>query len=63
MKLTKHCVQNGCVTSYRLIVGSKEARDAGLLNEDGTARPIKKIVDVENRRLIVTLDEDTDAQG
>lgn len=56
MRLAKHHVSGDCVTSYRLIIGSKEARDAGMLNVDGTSKPVKKIIDAKNRRIIITLD-------
>ncbi len=53
------------VTGYFALIGSKEARDAGFLNEDGTTNLVKKIVDTENHRIIITLDTDADtnAQG
>ncbi len=61
MKLAKHHTEGDCVTSYRLIIGSKEARDAGLLDDDGTSKPVKKVVDAENHRIIVTLDTEDEA--
>lgn len=49
---------HGHVTAYSMTVGSKEARDAGFLNEDGTPKPVKKTVDTENHRIIIELDEE-----
>ena len=65
MRLGPQKGNGGHVTSYNATIGSKEARDAGFLNEDGTAKPVKKIVDTENHRIIITLDTDadTDTQG
>ncbi len=48
------------VTGYFALLGSKEARDAGFLNEDGTSKPVRKIVDAENHRIIITLDTETE---
>ena len=42
--------------SYNVTIGSREAREAGLLNPDGTSRPVRKTVDVENHRIIIELD-------
>lgn len=49
----------GHVTSYTVNIGSKEARDVGFLNDDRTSKQIRKIVDVENHRIIIELDEQT----
>lgn len=56
MKLRAQKGNGGHVTSYNVTIGSKEARDAGFLNEDGTTKPVRKIVDAENHRIIITLD-------
>lgn len=48
----------GHVTSYFLNIGSKEARDAGFLNEDGTSKSVKKTVDAERKIIIVELEEE-----
>ena len=48
----------GYITSYTINIGSKEARDVGFLNEDKTSKPIRKTVDIENRRIIIELEED-----
>lgn len=58
MKLTRHRREGGYTTSYRLIIGSREAREAGFLLEDGTSREIVKTVDKEHRRIILQLAED-----
>lgn len=56
MKLSKKYGNGGHVTAYTVTIGSKEARDLGFLNEDGSSKAIKKTVDLENRRVIFELD-------
>ncbi len=61
MKLTKKRGNGGHVTSYTLSIGSKEARELGFINEDGSSKTIKKTVDLEKRLLIFELEpEQTD---
>ena len=57
MRLRPQKGNGGHVTSYNVTIGSREAREAGLLYEDGTSRPVKKTVDVENHRIVIELDE------
>lgn len=59
MKLHAKKGNGGHVTSYLLIIGSKEAREAGFLNDDKTSKQIKKTVDSENKRIIIELQEST----
>ena len=58
MKLYPKKRSDGHVTSYFANVGSKEARDAGFLNEDGTSKELKKTVDAENKRIIIEINEE-----
>lgn len=58
MKLRAQKGNGGHVTSYNLTVGSREARELGFLNEDGTSKPVKKTIDLVNRRIIIELDDD-----
>ena len=51
MKLRPQKGNGGHVTSYNAIIGSKEARDAGFLNEDKTSKTLKKTVDTEGHRI------------
>lgn len=60
MKLSPKRGNHGHITSYTLNIGSREAREAGFLNEDGTSRPIKKTVDAENGRIVFEVDEDAE---
>ena len=55
MKLTPRKRENGYITSYRLIIGSREARTAGFLFDDGTGKELAKVVDAENHRIIIQL--------
>lgn len=56
MKLNAKHGNGGHITSYTLNVGSREARDAGFLNPDGTSKSIKKTVDAENGRIVFEVD-------
>ena len=53
----------GHITSYTVNVGAKEARELGFLNEDKTSKPIRKIIDVENKRIIIELDPDAEPEA
>ncbi len=54
MKLHPRKRKDGHVTSYYLIIGSKEAREAGLIDENGDPIELQKRVDTEKQVLIVT---------
>ena len=58
VKLSQNKGNGGHVTAYRLIIGSKEARDCGLVNEDGTGKEVVKILDPEHHRIIIELAEE-----
>lgn len=58
MKLRPQKGNGGHVTSYNITIGSKEAREAGFLLEDGTAKPVRKIVCPDEHRIIIELDAD-----
>ena len=57
MILSKKKNGKGYVTSYTLNIGSKEARDLGFINQDGDSKQIEKIIDIENKVLIVKVKE------
>lgn len=59
MKLRAQKGNGGHVTSYNVTIGSREAREAGLLNEDGTSKPVKKTVIPEENKIIIELDNQT----
>lgn len=56
MKLTPRKGNGGHVTSYFAIVGSREAREAGFIREDGKSRILKKDVDPETGTLTIMVD-------
>ena len=57
MKLTAKHGNGGHVTSYTVIIGSKEARDCGFLDEEGNPLPLKKTVDVKHGKIIFEVDK------
>ena len=47
----------GYTTGYFILLGCKEARDAGFVNDDGTTVELKKTVDATGKRIIIEIDE------
>lgn len=62
MKLRPQKGNGGHVTSYNVTIGSREAREAGWLNEDGTPKPIRKNVIPEENKIIIELDTSEDRE-
>ena len=56
MRLTPRKGNGGHITAYFATVGSKEARDAGFIREDGKSRILKKEVSQENGTLTFSVD-------
>lgn len=56
MKLTPRKGNGGHITAFFASVGSKEARDAGFIREDGTSRILKKTVDPINQTITISID-------
>lgn len=56
MKLNPKKGNGGHITAYLTVIGSKEARDAGFIREDGTSRILKKTVDPENQTITISID-------
>ena len=56
MKLRELKGGHGYVTAYNLTIGSKEARDAGFVNEKGERFELKKTIDAKNKRIIIEID-------
>lgn len=56
MKLTPRKGNSGHITAFFASVGSKEARDAGFIREDGTSRILKKTVDPEKQTITISID-------
>lgn len=62
MKLRPQKGNGGHVTSYNVTIGSREAREAGWLNEDGSPKPIRKTVVPEENKIIIELDTSEDRE-
>lgn len=60
MRLTPRKGNGGHITAYFATVGSKEARDAGFIREDGRSRILKKTVDPEKGTLTFMVDWDAE---
>lgn len=56
MKLTPRKGNGGHITAFFASVGSKEARDAGFIREDGKSRILKKTVDPEKQTITISID-------
>ncbi len=63
MKLYPKKGNGGHITSYFANIGSKEARDAGFLNEDKTSKALKKPVDTKRHRIRIELDDAVEKEG
>lgn len=62
MKLRPQKGNGGHVTSYNITIGSREAREAGFLAEDGTPRRIKKTVETQEHRIVIELDTEDERE-
>lgn len=56
MKLSKVQRKGGYTTAYRLSIGSKEARDAGFIRNDGTSKELRKEVNKAKGHIIFSVD-------
>ena len=56
MKLRPNKGGHGHVTNYTLSMGSREAREAGFLREDGTSRILRKITDTRKGTVTIMVD-------
>lgn len=54
---------HGHITAYSTTIGSREAREAGFLNPDGSSRILKKTVDTKRHRIIIEIDPDAEAEN
>lgn len=60
MRLTPRKGNGGHITAYFATVGSREAREAGFIREDGRSRILKKTVDPEKGTLTIAVDWDAE---
>ncbi len=56
MRLTPRKGNGGHITAFFASIGSKEARDASFIREDGTSRILKKTVDPEKQTITISID-------
>lgn len=56
MKMRAQKSGSGHVTAYNATLGSREAREAGFLREDGTSRILKKVSDTERGTITMMVD-------
>ena len=56
MRLTPRKGKGGHITAYLTVIGSKEARDAGFIREDGKSRILKKTVDPIKQTITISID-------
>lgn len=56
MRLTPRKGNGGHITAFFASVGSKEARDAGFIREDGKSRILKKTVDPIKQTITISID-------
>ena len=56
MRLTPRKGNGGHITAFFASIGSKEARDAGFIREDGKSRILKKTVDPEKQTITISID-------
>ena len=56
MKLTPRKGNGGHITAYFATVGSREAREAGFIRENGKSRILKKEVDKDKGTLTFSVD-------
>lgn len=57
IKLSPKKGGNGYITSYTINIGSAEARNCGFINSNGEILPIEKLIDYENKQIIIKLSE------
>lgn len=62
MKLRPQKGNGGHVTSYNVTIGSREAREAGFLHEDGSPKSVKKTVIPEKHQIVIELDTETEGE-
>lgn len=60
MKLSPRKGGHGHITAYMAVIGSKEARQAGFLREDGSSRILRKVVDQEKGTITLIVDWDNE---
>lgn len=62
MKMYPKKIKGGYITGYFVLIGSKEAREAGFVTEEGETRELRKAVDPDGRRIIIELAEEPEEE-
>lgn len=55
MKLMPNRGNYGKITSYRISIGSAEARKVGFVDSEGNPLELEKIIDEENKQIVFRL--------
>ena len=58
IKLSPKKSGNGYVSSYTVNIGSTEALNCGFIDPEGNVLPTEKVIDTENKQIIIRLKED-----
>lgn len=45
----------GYISSYTINIGNKEAKMVDFINKDGDSKELEKIIDTENKQIIIKL--------
>ena len=45
----------GYISSYTINIGNKEAEAVGFIDKDGVSKELEKIIDTENKQIIIKL--------
>lgn len=60
IKLSPKKNGKGYVTSYSVNLGCAEVRNCGFIDEDGNTATIEKIVDIDNKQIILKVKQAED---
>lgn len=55
IKLSPKRGGNGYISSYTVNLGCSEIRDAGFIDMDGNLLPVEKLIDTDNKEIIIRL--------
>lgn len=55
IKLSQKRGGNGYISSYTVNLGATEVKDCGFLTADGEQLPLEKVIDTENKQIIIRL--------
>lgn len=55
IKLSPKKGGNGYISSYTVNLGCSEIRDVGFIDIDGNLLPVEKLIDTDNKEIIIRL--------